>query len=356
MRGQIGRFARFLWAYKSGQTRLSYPPIFVWLEPTNRCNLKCPLCPTGEGLRRPRGDMPLDLYRTILDKLCQARPLLITLHLAGEPLLCPNIFEMIRLANAAGIQTTLSTNATLLSDSVCRGLIDAGLGSIRLDFCSDKATFEQVRRGAEWQRVYENIVRLLEMKRQMGVDKPVVRIKDVSAGQTGPKKNADRIRELKSLFDGLSVKGYSLLRFHTWAGSFAQQHSKANIGHAGPARFHPCSHLWTSIAISYDGLVVPCCRDLECECVLGDIKTQSVREIWNGEPLQKMRSAMLRQELQAIPLCSHCSRISEPSQLVFYTFGYLFMRADQLVSRTAALLRPGSSARKPKPKSDRSKT
>lgn len=333
MGGQAARLARFLWSFKLGKSRLSYAPIFVWLEPTNRCNLRCPLCPTGEGLRRPRGDMSLDLFRQILGKLAAAKPMLLTLHLAGEPLLAKNIFEMIRLAKEAGIQTTLSTNAAALSEATSRRLIEAGLDSIRLDFCADKTRFEQVRLGASWEEVYSNIVGLLKARTDMNAERPIVRIKEVSTSGASHRERVRRIVALKALFGGHSVKGFSSLEVHNWAGTFAAAHDDLNVARGRGARPHPCSHLWTSLAITCDGIVVPCCRDLECECALGDLKVQSLDEIWNGEKLKKMRKAMIDRDLKEVPLCAACSRLHQNPRFIYYTLGFVYMRLDQLASR-----------------------
>jgi len=332
------RLAKFLWAYKFGRTRLSYAPIFVWLEPTNRCNLKCPLCPTGEGLTRERGEMTIDLYRQVLEKLNEAPPLLLTLHLAGEPLLAENIFEMIRLAKEAGIQTTLSTNVTLLSPPISRRLIQAGLDSIRLDFCADKKTFEKVRLGASWEKVYANILGLLKVKAELNVARPIVRIKEVSDSGASHRERARAMRELKSLFHGFPVKGFSSLEIHNWSGAFATAHEDLGEAHRVPRRWRPCSHLWTSLAITCDGLVVPCCRDLEAECVVGDLKTQSLMDVWNGDRLRAMRDAMVKRDLSQISLCAKCSRLHQKPRFLFYTFGFIYMRLDQLFSAIARLL------------------
>ncbi|RLC44144.1 MAG: hypothetical protein DRH70_09145 [Candidatus Coatesbacteria bacterium] len=332
MAGEAGRLAKFLWTYKLGRTRLSYGPIFVWLEPTNRCNLRCPLCPTGEGLGRKRGEMTMDLFRHILEKLNEAPPLLLTLHLAGEPLLAGNIFEMIRLAKEAGVQTTLSTNATLLSPEMSRRLIQAGLDSIRLDFSASRETFEKVRLGASWEKVYANILGLLKAKAELNVQRPIVRIKEVSLPSASHRERVRAMRELKSLFHGFPVKGFSSLEIHNWAGAFATEHEDLGEAHRRRRGLRPCSHLWTSLAITYDGLVVPCCRDLEAECVVGDLKTQSLMDIWNGEKLRAMREAMVKRDVGHVALCAKCSRLYQNPRFVFYTFGFIYMRLDQLFS------------------------
>ena len=44
-------------------------PTHLQVEPTNLCNLKCPLCPVTEGLKRPKGHMDLDLFKKFIDEV-----------------------------------------------------------------------------------------------------------------------------------------------------------------------------------------------------------------------------------------------------------------------------------------------
>src|SRR6266436_638959 len=54
----------------TGSTRIAGRPMNVTIEPTNACNLECPVCETGAGvLGRVAGHMSLDQFRTIMDKI-----------------------------------------------------------------------------------------------------------------------------------------------------------------------------------------------------------------------------------------------------------------------------------------------
>lgn len=81
---------------------LDYPRQF-WIEITNECNLRCIMCPVSSGLKRENGMMDLDAFKGIIDQISMVRPR-IMLHVAGEPLLNKDLFEMVKYAKikAAG--------------------------------------------------------------------------------------------------------------------------------------------------------------------------------------------------------------------------------------------------------------
>ena len=83
----------------------------VYLEISNRCNLRCSFCP---GTRRAPGAMALPHFRLLLEKL---RPWTdyLYFHLMGEPLCHPNLESFLALAGEMGFRVILTTNGTLLS-------------------------------------------------------------------------------------------------------------------------------------------------------------------------------------------------------------------------------------------------
>ncbi len=64
------------------------PPGFIWIEPTNHCNLSCRMC-SRDPVKRPAGFMDMGTFDSIAEQVLAFRPLLVTLHLAGEPMLHP---------------------------------------------------------------------------------------------------------------------------------------------------------------------------------------------------------------------------------------------------------------------------
>ena len=96
------------------------PYVYI-IDPANVCNLRCPLCPTGNGTAdRPKKLMSLACYTGIID---QIRPYAIEviLHNWGESLLHPKIVDMIRYTSAANIGTSVSSHLNQVSDELIDG-------------------------------------------------------------------------------------------------------------------------------------------------------------------------------------------------------------------------------------------
>ena len=70
----------------------------------------------------------------------------------------------------------------------------------------------------------------------------------------------------------------------------------------------PCRMLWTELTVLWDGQVVPCANVYEHENLLGDLRTQSLEEVWERSPMQALRQAHLENAVAAIPVCRTCPR------------------------------------------------
>lgn len=121
------------------------PPVRVlaW-ELTRACNLSCPYCRASAGRKAP-GELSTARALDALDQFARlGRPLLIVS--GGEPLMRPDLFEIIDRAVAMGFPTALATNGTLIEDCLAERLKAAGLRrvSVSLDY-PDARRHESVR-------------------------------------------------------------------------------------------------------------------------------------------------------------------------------------------------------------------
>jgi hypothetical protein len=66
---------------------------------------------------------------------------------------------------------------------------------------------------------------------------------------------------------------------HNWAGTL----------HRASGGSFPCYRQWLTFTALWDGRVALCCADFDGRVILGDLRTSSIREIWNGEPYRKVR-------------------------------------------------------------------
>jgi len=150
-------------------------PTVAMVEPTNRCNIHCALCPTSQDkTTRALGVMSWDTYRTVIDRI---EPFIPTLYLmfAGEPMVCRDFERMVAYARQRHLETITSTNATLLDPTRARRLVHAGLDRliVSIDGISPE-TYERYRRGARFERVVENVRAMVAYRNACGVRRPYV--------------------------------------------------------------------------------------------------------------------------------------------------------------------------------------
>jgi MoaA/NifB/PqqE/SkfB family radical SAM enzyme len=138
----------------------------VYVEPTTLCNLACRTC-VRNAWDEPMGHMAPEIYERLMTGLGRVPSLQkVAFWGFGEPLLHPNIVEMVAQAHALGARTELITNGLLLNPDMAHRLIDAGLDTVvvSVDGVSDQA-YADVRVGAELGLVRRNLDALRDIRR-----------------------------------------------------------------------------------------------------------------------------------------------------------------------------------------------
>jgi len=143
-------------------------PKMLALDPTNLCDLKCPLCPTGlRDKTVERGSIKLEQFKTIIDQLAKHLQS-INLYSWGEPLLHKSLVHMIRhTAINHKVRTITSVHLGNLSDEQVEGLATSGLDKLIVSV--DGATqevYEKYRVGGDIEKVFTNMKRLMEAKKR----------------------------------------------------------------------------------------------------------------------------------------------------------------------------------------------
>lgn len=309
---KIMNLAAFGLSYQFKRVKLNYYPFFFWIEPTNCCNLKCLTCPQSLKYGSPKGYMEIETFRRIIDEIIIFSPMMISLHLGGESLLHEDLPEMIRLSKERGIDVTLASNATLLTEEKSTEIIEAGIDGITVNFSSNKGEFEKYFIGAKWEKVYKNIRDFLRIKKKLGKPKPIFSIQVLNINNDDILLS-ENIKKLKHLFLDLPFDSIMNVPAHNWSGDFADR----SIGQVryefkkDKSKYFPCQHLWSSVVVRWNGDVVPCCRDLQGEVVLGNINDKCLVDIWNGRKLVELRKKHREFKYYKISICKNCSKLWE---------------------------------------------
>jgi MoaA/NifB/PqqE/SkfB family radical SAM enzyme len=307
------------------------PPVCLYLEVTNRCNLLCETCPrTFEDLEAP-ADMGWELFTSIIDQVPDIAR--VVMHGVGEPMLVKNLPQMIRYLKARGIYTLFNTNGTLLTPRKQRELIETGLDELRVSLdAADAKTFLAVRGKDMFNRIVRNISGFTALQREIGVTSPLV-----SMWLTGLKETIGQLPDFVRLAAEIGVKevhlqrlvfddaGFGLARSESALFEHTATQEEAAIGaaqgvaaalgvrlnasgatepglslkaSAAEKPWSTCRRPWSLMYFTAHGRALPCCiapfsaRGYE-NYTLGDATQQSLREIWNSPAYRDFRATLL---------------------------------------------------------------
>ncbi len=282
--------------------RLTIPPYFINLEPTGFCNLHCKVCSYKQD--RGKGYISLELAERAIENAAQFGVCEVRFFLAGEPLFHPHLGEMIAYAQKHGLRTMVHTNATILDQRRSEQLLESQLDALSLSFDGESAPeYESVRLGSQFEPTLQNILQFLELKRARTQKLPHVTLQVIKLyrGNSGMPRLSP---EFKRRFDGLPVDRFLVLHPFAWPGQEPGDFVRP-IG----KKYFPCPLLWQSLSITWDGRILGCCGDLNGIITLGDIRQQSLEEIWNGPAMIGMRRQHVLGQHRSIPLCRHCDAV-----------------------------------------------
>lgn len=272
----------------------------VYLEITNRCNLRCPFCPPSA---RPAGSLSREQFLHLLGQVFPYTRYLY-FHVKGEPLCHPLLPEFLALAGERGFSVTLTTNGVLLP-RLAPALLEApalrqlnlSLHSYRPESHGPAPAFLEgaaayARRAAEGGK--HTVFRVWTLDRSRRAGEPSRELLSL-LGREFPLPG-----DLASLSGRRSVT----LAPHIFL-SFEEQFRWPSLSAPPIPGPGSCYGARRMLGVLCDGTVVPCCLDGDGELPLGNLFRQSMEEILSspvlGEMVRGFRERRITQEL-----CRRC--------------------------------------------------
>lgn len=304
----------FLLSAVSGKNILWGRPAILTIEPTNICNLRCPLCTTGNNeMLRPNGKMSLDTFGNILDKMGDDIFFLLLYH-QGEPYINKHFLEFVRLAKAKNIYCTTSTNAHYFDDETIRATIDSGLDSmiVSLDGVTQES-YETYRVKGNLDKVVSGLRRFMEIKQQRKSRTPLIALQFLVM-----KHNERELPFIKKLAKELGVDRLLIKTIEVRTAEEARlwlpanerfrryQFDEQNLRVKNSEK-KSCPRPWLSTLINWDGSMVPCCFDKNGSFIMGNInEAKNIDELWAGEKFISFRT-QLSADRRSIDMCRNCN-------------------------------------------------
>lgn len=269
-------------------------PTLVQIESSTACNAKCVFC-ARPNMKRKGGTMQQSLFEKILWESKELNVSEFLLFLNGEPLMFPRLFGWLKQLREAELKTVLFTNASQLTPHTSTILtsfhdvihtIVFSLGGV------DTETYKQVM-NLDYGIVRNNIQKFAQ----------------INNGKIQTKAHIARMSKTDAFLGQWMehwapyVDDVAPTVMFNYAGLVSDEleHKEGN----GFVRSY-CGRLYHTTVL-WDGRACLCCMDAEGQVILGDVNTQTISEIYNGDLARHYRTKQLEGKYSELLLCRDCN-------------------------------------------------
>ena len=270
-------------------------PTHIDIEASSACQMRCPMCRTTDMVRKgllKSAHMPMTLYKKIIDECANESLYSVKLNWRGEPLLSPDIVEMVSYAKKKGIKdVAFLTNGMRLDKKMIEGLVKAGLDWISISFDGMGKIYNEIRKPAIFEETLAKIKQLRQYREGLNRKKPLIRVQSIHTAI------ADKELEFLKLWEGVADRVNFIADQKRSNDEKDYKHDPSYI----------CPSPWQRMVISWNGKVVGCCEDYLEGNVLGDANEKSLKEIWHDEAFHNLRGLMKNGRRLLTKPCRICS-------------------------------------------------
>jgi radical SAM protein with 4Fe4S-binding SPASM domain len=297
--------------------RSNYPIIYN-IETTNRCNMRCKMCPRTTRMTRPIEDITIENFSAVIDQIkphsqkdwmkwksyCEERykinerdmnenhfflyiiSKVIQLHGYGDPLLDKNMSKFISILNKRGLQSYFSCNPANIDISHTYEMMESGLNYIKYSVESiDDLEHKNIRGDkSNFSKSYKAIKQVIKYKEMNNLNTTII----ITMLDLNNINQKEKFKKLFDAFKDFDVYIYLKSEDCQW---YRKDYHGTNSIHWSEI----CKHPWMTMTIKSNGEATMCMEDYNNEIILGDTKKSSLKEIWDNEKYRKFR----RQHLNA---------------------------------------------------------
>jgi radical SAM protein with 4Fe4S-binding SPASM domain len=290
-------------------------PFIVFVDPASACNFKCTFCPTGHRdliaeTGRFQGAMKFEVFRKVVDDLAEFdKPIkVLRMYKDGEPFLNKRLAEMVAYARRSPhieyIDTT--TNGTFLSPDRVGPVLEAGIDKINISV--DGMTEETYRRFTGFKFDFAAFVRNVKwLYANKGRCEVVVKIPGELITEAQRQEFFDTFGDH---CDRIFIENFA----PCWPEFDIEEHTGVKITRGiyqqDVGSTDTCPYIFYGYSVNADGLVSSCFLDWGRKLVIGDVRQQSMKAIWNCERMNALRLQHLEGRRRQNGVCGNCGQLS----------------------------------------------
>jgi len=276
-------------------------PEVILIDNCNACNLQCSMC-DHKNMKQYRKVQLMDmgLYKKIIDEIAIENPEARVWEIFfGEPCVCQDMAKRIQYAKDRGLKdVVLNSNGVMMTEERAKAFIQAGLDAMYVGIdAATESIYNQVRVGGKFSKAVENVLKYRDLLQKYGTRQQKLFVQFVVSDM-----NEHEVEAFEAFWkrNGVNVKIRPKV---SWAGLV----DATNLQDNEKVIRKPCYWLMRTINICADGLVAFCSVDVHCRVQCGDVKTQSINEIWQSK-LEEYRKMHQEKRFAELPeMCRECA-------------------------------------------------
>jgi len=272
-----------------------FPP-YLQIEPTSICNYRCTFCFQTDNEFNKRstgfmGHMKLETFKLLVDQ-AEGNIEFISLASRGEPLLCPDIKEMLAYTRDKFLNLKINTNASLLDEQISHSILTSGVKTLVFSAdAADENLYSKLRVNGKLDKILANIKRFQEIRiKNYPKSKIITRVSGVKISN---QQNLDDMEK----FWGSFVDQVAFVDYVPWENVYQSKYSGIQT---------PCSDLWRRMFVWWDGKINPCDVDYKSELSSGDIKNHNISELWKSNNYINLRKKHIENLRTTVSPCNKC--------------------------------------------------
>ena len=278
-------------------------PFMVVIAVTYVCNARCPHCPyTQSAIRQSYKDTPFiapELFKKIADE-CGHHHAYMRISGGGEPLLHPQMIDLIEYARGAGARVGLITNGSLLTPEKTERLLAANTDAIEISAdAADRETYTRIRVGLDFDKLVGNVRYLVDRRNKAKSTTKVI------ASIVNQRSVADKLESIvafwKDFVDDVQVRKYL-----TWGIGDPEESGDPTPYIPELDDRVPCPFPFERLNIDSRGKIEFCGYDIAGETNFGNVGKTSIKSIWQGEKFNQWRQLLLAGRYEEIDICRKC--------------------------------------------------
>lgn len=219
----------------------------------------------------------------------------------------PDLIRYITDHKQSATSTTISTNATYLTDDMGERLLESGLDSLLISFHGiRKETYEASMGNLDWETHLNKVNRFIELKRRRKAKKPEVTVTMVHTSTID-----GELDEIRDYWNSQEIT----VRIHTLENRSHPYVNGKSINIKPMKPYSNCDRLMGQAYMLWNGDAVLCCVDWERTTILGNVVKQSLESVWQNEAYTHYRRNYLAGKVSGT-LCEGC-KVQEEGDFKF---------------------------------------